>query len=116
MPGGSEYILHDIDENNFIVGKARFSGHVKVSESMGVDGFGGNSFLDDTVDSDRNEEEGDVQDSDDADSDNSEVLDSLLLTEYPSPNISSSIIWCHYSWKFSWLSEEWIGFRLRPVD
>lgn len=40
MPGGTEYIIHDIDENNHIVGRARFSGHVKVSESMSVDGFG----------------------------------------------------------------------------
>jgi hypothetical protein len=47
MPGGTEYILHDIDEHNYIVGKARFSGHVKVSESMSVDGFGGRSMLDD---------------------------------------------------------------------
>ena len=47
MPGGTEYIIHDIDENNHIVGKARFQGHVKVSESMSVDGFGGHSFLDD---------------------------------------------------------------------
>ena len=47
MPGGTEYIVHDIDENNFIIGKARFSGHVKVSESMSVDGFGGRSILDD---------------------------------------------------------------------
>jgi len=47
MPGGTEYIVHDIDESNNIVGKARFSGHVKVSESMSVDGFGGHSILDD---------------------------------------------------------------------
>lgn len=47
MPGGTEYIVHDIDEHNHIVGKARFSGHVKVSESMSVDGFGGHSILDD---------------------------------------------------------------------
>jgi len=46
MPGGGEYILHDVDENNKIVGKARFSGHVKVSEAMSVDGFGGKSFMD----------------------------------------------------------------------
>lgn len=39
MPGGTEYILHDIDENNFIIGKARFSGHVKVKESIGVIGY-----------------------------------------------------------------------------
>jgi hypothetical protein len=47
MPSGTEYILHDIDVNNNIIGKARFSGHLKVSESMSVDGFGGHSFLDD---------------------------------------------------------------------
>lgn len=47
MPGGTEYIIHDVDENNVIVGKARFAGHVKVSESMSVDGFGGHSILDD---------------------------------------------------------------------
>ena len=37
---GTLYFLHDIDENNIIVGKAKFSGHVRVSESMGIDGFG----------------------------------------------------------------------------
>lgn len=49
MPGGTEYIIHDIDERNFIVGKARLSGHVKVSESMSVDGFGGHSIMDDVM-------------------------------------------------------------------
>ena len=47
MPGGTEYIIHDIDENNHIVGKARILGHVKVSEAMSVDGFGGHNFMDD---------------------------------------------------------------------
>lgn len=47
MPGGTEYIIHDVDDNNHIVGKARLPGHVKVSESMGVDGFGGHSMMDD---------------------------------------------------------------------
>jgi glyoxylase-like metal-dependent hydrolase (beta-lactamase superfamily II) len=49
MPGGTEYIVHDVDENNVIVGKARVSGHLKVSESMSVDGFGGHSMLDDIL-------------------------------------------------------------------
>jgi len=40
LPGGTEYILHDIDENNIIIGKVRFAGHVKVSESISVMGFG----------------------------------------------------------------------------
>ena len=47
MPGGTEYIIHDIDVNNHIVGKARILGHVKVSEAMSVDGFGGHNFMDD---------------------------------------------------------------------
>ena len=47
MPGGTEYIIHDVDENNRIIGKARILGHVKVSEAMSVDGFGGHNFLDD---------------------------------------------------------------------
>lgn len=41
MPGGTEYVVHDIDENNIIIGKARFSGHVKVKDSMRVEDFGG---------------------------------------------------------------------------
>lgn len=49
MPGGTEYIIHDVNKENHIVGKARVSGHVKVSESMSVDGFGGHSFLDDVL-------------------------------------------------------------------
>jgi len=45
LPGGTEYILHDIDENNVIVGKARFSGNVQVHEFMSVDGFGGRDLM-----------------------------------------------------------------------
>ena len=39
MPSGTDYVLHDIDENNVIVGKARFSGNVRVSEGIGVIGL-----------------------------------------------------------------------------
>lgn len=39
MPGGTEYVLHDIDEKNHIVGRSRFSGHVRVPESVSVTGF-----------------------------------------------------------------------------
>lgn len=46
MPGGTEYVVHDIDENNIIIGKARFSGHVKVKDSMRVEDFGGISITD----------------------------------------------------------------------
>jgi glyoxylase-like metal-dependent hydrolase (beta-lactamase superfamily II) len=49
MPGGTEYMLHDVDVNNHIVGKARVSGHVRVSEFMSVEGFGGHSILDEVV-------------------------------------------------------------------
>ena len=50
MPSGTEYIIHDINEDNIVIGRARFSGSVKVNESMGVEGFGGvddNEELDD---------------------------------------------------------------------
>ena len=39
MPSGTDYILHDIDENNIIVGKIRFSGNVRVSDEIGVIGL-----------------------------------------------------------------------------
>lgn len=39
MPSGTDYVIHDIDETNTIVGKARFSGHVKVTEGISVMGF-----------------------------------------------------------------------------
>lgn len=54
MPGGTEYIVHDVNAENHIVGKARVSGHVKVSESMSVDGFGGHSILDDLLPTKKN--------------------------------------------------------------
>lgn len=55
MPSGTEYIIHDVDENNVIIGRSRFSGHVKVSESMSVEGFGGRSILDEPGDRASNE-------------------------------------------------------------
>jgi len=39
MPGGTEYIIHDIDEKNHIIGKARFSGTVQVPDEIAVEGF-----------------------------------------------------------------------------
>jgi glyoxylase-like metal-dependent hydrolase (beta-lactamase superfamily II) len=39
MPGGTEYIIHDVDENNVIVGKALFSGSVRVPDEIAVEGF-----------------------------------------------------------------------------
>mmetsp|Transcript_17577 Transcript_17577/g.26678 ORF Transcript_17577/g.26678 Transcript_17577/m.26678 type:complete len:1423 (+) Transcript_17577:418-4686(+) len=86
MPGGTEYILHDIDENNHIVGKAKFSGHVKVSESMSVDGFGGKSMLDDTnvdgeldygIKEDYDDEDDDHDEDDDDDDDDDDDSDKL---------------------------------------
>jgi glyoxylase-like metal-dependent hydrolase (beta-lactamase superfamily II) len=39
MPGGSEYYIHDVDENNIIVGKLRFSGTVRIPDKIAVEGF-----------------------------------------------------------------------------
>lgn len=39
MAGGTEYIIHDIDENNIIIGKARISGTVRVPDELSLEGF-----------------------------------------------------------------------------
>lgn len=39
MAGGTEYIVHDVDENNVIIGKGRFSGSVRVPDELCVHGF-----------------------------------------------------------------------------
>ena len=65
----------DIDENNYITGKARFSGNVKVSESMGVDGFGGKSILDQKF---ANESIAADEMAVDYDSDSSEIADNFF--------------------------------------
>jgi glyoxylase-like metal-dependent hydrolase (beta-lactamase superfamily II) len=51
MPSGTEYIIHDVNSDNIVIGRARFSGNVKVNESMGVEGFGDTSILDEEEDS-----------------------------------------------------------------
>lgn len=70
MPGGTEYIVHDIDENNVIVGKARFAGHVKVSSTLGVDGFGGIDIIDEAKEDDgfdvKEDDEGNHDEGDEA--------------------------------------------------
>jgi Metallo-beta-lactamase superfamily len=40
MPGsGTEYVIHDIDKDNTIIGKATFKGDVRVPEKISVEGF-----------------------------------------------------------------------------
>jgi len=39
MTGGTEYIVHDIDANNIIVGKAQIRGTVRVPDEIAVEGF-----------------------------------------------------------------------------
>ena len=39
MPGGSDYVIHDIDEDNHIIGKSCISGTVHIPESIAVVGF-----------------------------------------------------------------------------
>lgn len=61
MPGGTEYVVHDVDENNVIIGRARFNGHLRVSGSLSVDGFGGHSILDDVRDNETNVKEAEAK-------------------------------------------------------
>ena len=58
MPSGTEYIIHDVNDDNIVIGRARFSGNVKVNEGMGVEGFGDSSMLDDDEEDDSNREAG----------------------------------------------------------
>lgn len=76
MPSGTEYIIHDIDVNNVIVGKARFSGHVKVSETMGVEGFGGQPLVDDSKDTGQSK-------SDDDSVKSGDIIESPMLPPAP---------------------------------
>jgi hypothetical protein len=39
LSDGAEYVLHDIDENNRIVGKVRFLGQIRVPDSVSVIDF-----------------------------------------------------------------------------
>lgn len=39
MPGGTEYVIHDVDDKGVIIGKARFSGTVRVPDEIAVEGF-----------------------------------------------------------------------------
>jgi hypothetical protein len=40
MPGsGTEYVIHDVDENNIIIGKARILGTVRVPNEIRIEGF-----------------------------------------------------------------------------
>lgn len=82
MPSGTEYIIHDIDVNNVIIGKARFSGHVKVSETMGVEGFGGQSFMEDAKEG---RKEGKKKDDDDDDESygSADLADSPMIPSTP---------------------------------
>lgn len=91
MPGGTEYILHDIDENNHIVGKARFSGHVKVSESMRVDGFGGINIVEDVQEGNKEEDDDDEGSGDESKSSESIVTSSLPATFNP-PSFGVTIL------------------------
>eukprot|EP00535_Pseudo-nitzschia_heimii_P006923 CAMPEP_0197189262 /NCGR_PEP_ID=MMETSP1423-20130617/19463_1 /TAXON_ID=476441 /ORGANISM="Pseudo-nitzschia heimii, Strain UNC1101" /LENGTH=1386 /DNA_ID=CAMNT_0042641321 /DNA_START=116 /DNA_END=4279 /DNA_ORIENTATION=+ len=50
MPSGTEYIIHDVNADNIVIGRARFSGSVKVNESIGLEGFGDKSLLDELDD------------------------------------------------------------------
>ena len=59
MTGGTEYIVHDIDENNTIVGKIRFSGTVRVPDEIAVEGFSLHDAEDVFLEEDADENEND---------------------------------------------------------
>ena len=57
MPSGTEYIIHDVNKDNIIVGRARFNGSVKVNEAMSIEGFEVKSILDESPNVDDDEDD-----------------------------------------------------------
>ena len=53
MIGGTEYVVHDIDMQNYIIGKVRFNGSVRVPDEISVEIFLtsdiGNSMIDENI-------------------------------------------------------------------
>ena len=53
MIGGTEYVVHDIDMQNYIIGKVRFNGSVRVPNEISVEGFLtsdiGDSMIDENI-------------------------------------------------------------------
>lgn len=93
MPGGTEYIVHDIDENNVIVGKCRFSGHVRVSEYMSVDGFGGRDFVTDIMTRRKSTEmDEDEEEKEDEDRDKLSVPESVLPPTFHPPSFGVTVL------------------------
>ena len=94
MTGGSEYVIHDIDDDNFIVGKAVIDGKVKVPDHLILDGFDGSN--------ERKEKDEEVADDDDGAEDEgsgetaataataSNSTSSTTDSESPSPSQSQS--------------------------
>jgi len=53
MVGGTEYVVHDIDKQNYIIGKVTFNGSVRVPDEISVEGFLtsdiGDSMINETI-------------------------------------------------------------------
>ena len=47
LAGGTEYVVHDVNKNNVIEGKARFTGSVSVPDEIEVEGFTTMDTIDD---------------------------------------------------------------------
>lgn len=94
MPGGTEYIVHDIDENNIIIGKARFSGNMRVSEYMSVDGFGGRDFVTDIMTRRKSTEPNDDDDDDkeDEERDTVSIPESVLPPTFHPPSFGVTVL------------------------
>jgi len=93
MPGGTEYVIHDVDENNVIVGKVRFSGNVRVSESMSVAGFGGRSMG--MFQSSEDAEMGETKESNDNDcdgKDSSSLSENILPPTFHPPSFGVTVL------------------------
>ena len=83
----SEYVMHDVDENNVIIGRVKFSGIFRVSESLSVTGFGGDDENDDTE-----EKKGQGGDSEFSQGRSSSIPGSILPPTFHPPSFGVTVL------------------------
>lgn len=92
MTGGTEYIVHDIDVNNIIVGKARFSGTVRVPDEMAVEGFLATKDVDVMNDDDEDESDNASDGRKSADGQSTTIARNIIPPTFHPPSFGVTVL------------------------
>ena len=93
MTGGTEYIVHDVNASNIIVGKARFSGTVRVPDEMAVEGFLATKDVDETKDDDDSDESDESSDGEKSlDGQSSTIARTLIPPTFHPPSFGVTVL------------------------